>query len=226
MTTKNKPTSYLIYFTGNNIPYKDILISDGLHYLPIENHEIYDKLTENNGLCFGANWRSHFNIMSKENRDNVILYFYGLYGDKYIVTSAATIYFKDISYIDDFEEPPVERKLKEIYLKWFCGTEFYSAASYLMLKIIHIMKLLHFQSIIIDTPLLQSVEFYKMFGFKNNRGSSKMFLHNENELIVSGGKLYARKQRKSRKTRKTRKPRKTRKQRKTKKQRNKEKQKK
>jgi hypothetical protein len=214
MSTKKKPSSYLIYFTGNNIPYKDTLISDGLQYLPIENHDIYDKLTENNRLCFGAKWSLHFNITSPENINNVILYFYGLYGDEYIVTSAATIYFKDISYIDDDDGPPVEKKLKEIYLKWFCGTEFYSAASYLMLKIIHIMKLLHFQSIIIDTPLLRAVEFYKMFGFKQNEGSSRMFLHNEDELIVSGGKLNPRKQRKTRKTKKNKKHRKTRKHRK------------
>ena len=216
MTTKKKPISYLIYFTGNNISYKDILVSDGLTYLPIEDQHIYNKLTENTGLCFAANWNSHFNITNPENRDNIILYFDGLYGDEHIVSSAATIYFKDITYIDEFDEPPIEKKLKEIHLKYFCGTENYSAASYLMLKIIHIMKLLNFHRIIIDTPLLKAVEFYKMFNFKNYEGSSKMFLHNENELIFSGGKLYKSKTIKTKQTRQIRnKKRKTNKNRKT-----------
>jgi hypothetical protein len=55
-----------------------------------------------------------------------------------------------------------------------------------MEKIIYIMKLLQFNSIIIDTPSSSSaVEFYKMFGFKTLDGSSIMYLNNE---VINGGR--------------------------------------
>jgi len=184
MTTKKKPNDYKIYFTGEiNESYKNILISNEFYYLPKENQVIFDKLTENHDLCFDANWNSEFNILNSKNSDNIILYFDGVYGDEKIVSSAATIFLKDISYTDEFDDPPIEKKIKEIHLKFFCGTKNYSAASYLMEKIIYIMKLLQFNSIIIDTPILSAVEFYKMFGFKTLDGSSIMYLNNE---VING----------------------------------------
>jgi len=187
MTTKKKPNDYKIYFTGEiNESYKNILISNEFYYLPKENQVIFDKLTENHDLCFDANWNSEFNILNSKNSDNIILYFDGVYGNENIVSSAATIYLKDISYLDEFDDPPIEKKIKEIHLKFFCGTKNYSAASYLMEKIIYIMKLLQFNSIIIDTPSSSSaVEFYKMFGFKTLDGSSIMYLNNE---VINGGR--------------------------------------
>jgi hypothetical protein len=204
MTTKKKPDSYSIYFTGEmNELYKNILIRDGLYYLPKENQDIFHKLNENRNLCFNANWYSEFNILEKKNNDNIILYFDGVYGNENIVSSAATIYLKDISYVDEFDEPPIEKKLKEIHLKYFCGTENYSAASYLMKKIIHIMILLEFHSIIIDTPILPAVEFYKMFGFKNFDGSSKMYLNNSYVEFTYGGRKKIKTKNKNTKKHKT-----------------------
>jgi hypothetical protein len=186
MTTKKKPNDYKIYFTGEiNESYKNILISNEFYYLPKENQDIFNKLTENHDLCFDANWNSEFNILNSKNSDNIILYFDGVYGDEKIVSSAATIFLKDISYTDEFDDPPIEKKIKEIHLKFFCGTKNYSAALYLMEKIIYIMKLLQFNSIIIDTPILSAVEFYKMFGFKTLDGSSIMYLNNE---VINGGR--------------------------------------
>jgi hypothetical protein len=186
MTTKKKPNDYKIYFTGEiNESYKNILIINEFYYLPKENQVIFNKLTENHDLCFDANWNSEFNILNSKNSDNIILYFDGVYGNENIVSSAATIYLKDISYLDEFDDPPIEKKIKEIHLKYFCGTKNYSAASYLMEKIIYIMKLLEFNSIIIDTPILSAVEFYKMFGFKTLDGSSIMYLNNE---VINGGR--------------------------------------
>jgi len=198
MTTKKKPNDYKIYFTGEiNESYKNILISNEFYYLPKENQVIFDKLTENHDLCFDANWNSEFNILNSKNSDNIILYFDGVYGDEKIVSSAATIFLKDISYTDEFDDPPIEKKIKEIHLKFFCGTKNYSAASYLMEKIIYIMKLLQFNSIIIDTPILSAVEFYKMFGFKTLDGSSIMYLNNE---VINGGRNKPKTKNKKQKT--------------------------
>jgi hypothetical protein len=213
MTTKKKPNDYNIYFTGKiDEPYKNILISNEFYYLPTENQDIFNKLTENHDLCFDANWNSEFNILNSKNSDNIILYFDGVYGDEKIVSSAATIFLKDISYTDEFDDPPIEKKIKEIHLKFFCGTKNYSAASYLMEKIIYIMKLLQFHSIIIDTPILSAVEFYKMFGFKTLDGSSIMYLNNE---VINGGrnktktKTKTKKQKKKQKNKKQKQKQKT-----------------
>ena len=69
-----------------------------------------------------------------------------------------------------------------------------------MEKIIYIMKLLQFNSIIIDTPSSSSaVEFYKMFGFKTLDGSSIMYLNNE---VINGGRNKPKTKNKKQKTKK------------------------
>jgi hypothetical protein len=70
-----------------------------------------------------------------------------------------------------------------------------------MEKIIYIMKLLQFNSIIIDTPSSSSaVKFYEMFGFKTLDGSSIMYLNNE---VINGGRKNKKQKQKQNKKQKT-----------------------
>ena len=152
-----------------------------------------DEVVKNPLLCFSYKIINYFDNTINRNPNNILLYLYGNYNESSLLTSVANISIKNITYIDPFEEEESEKNIKEIYINYFCGSKNYSAAKYLMLKIIDIMKDGAFQKIIIERPVDNAIEFYKSFGFKIvNDYNNKLELKNSD---VIGGK-----RRKKRKT--------------------------
>jgi hypothetical protein len=200
--SKLQPLHHKIYFVGSPSiisQYTEkfeslgfVLLSEMDSYMTL-----FDKLQENKKLCFTHKWAYHFDIRNTENANNIILYFVGKYGNKdineEIVSAVANITLKNISYIDEFEDDPTEKYIKEIYLNYFCGTQGVSAAAPLMDKIVELVRLLSFDRIIINTPLANAVGFYESYGFtKPYVSSNTLQLLANNTSESSGGQKKSR----------------------------------